>query len=120
VKFGFVAKHRGIWPVDVQCEALGVSRSGFHAWLTRAPSRRAGADEEIGAKVRASFLAADNPAIAPLLRDADNRYPGWEPLPAIAAWVLNMMAVLLWFQEEALRLLSNTRRAISVQLLPFQ
>jgi len=35
--------------------------------------------------VRASFLAADNPAIAPLLRDADNRYPGWEPLPAIAA-----------------------------------
>jgi len=22
VKFGFVAKHRGIWPVDVVCEAL--------------------------------------------------------------------------------------------------
>ena len=38
-----------------------------------------------GLAVRASFLAADNPAIAPLLMDADKRYPGWEPLPAIAA-----------------------------------
>ena len=41
------------------CEALGVSRSGFHAWLTRSPSRRAIADEEIGARVRTSFLASD-------------------------------------------------------------
>lgn len=31
--FGFVAKHRGIWPVSWMCDALGVSRSGFHAWL---------------------------------------------------------------------------------------
>jgi transposase-like protein len=29
VKFGFVAKHRGIWPADWLCEALGVSRGGF-------------------------------------------------------------------------------------------
>ena len=28
MKFGFVAKHRGIWPVLWMCEALGVSRSG--------------------------------------------------------------------------------------------
>ena len=35
MKFGFVAKHRGIWPVEVQCEALGVSRSGFYAWGQR-------------------------------------------------------------------------------------
>ena len=59
MKFAFVAKHRGIWPVRWMCEALGVSRSGFHAWLTRSPSRRARADEEIGARVRASFLASD-------------------------------------------------------------
>ena len=26
VKFGFVAKHRGIWPAGWLCEALGVSR----------------------------------------------------------------------------------------------
>ena len=59
MKFAFVAKHRGIWPVRWMCEALGVSRSGFHAWLTRSPSRRARADEEMGARVRASFLASD-------------------------------------------------------------
>jgi putative transposase len=29
VKFGFVAKHRGIWPAEWLCEALGVSRGGL-------------------------------------------------------------------------------------------
>ena len=56
MKFGFIAKHRAIWPASWLCEALGVSRSGFHAWLTRSPSARSRSDEEIGAKVRASFL----------------------------------------------------------------
>lgn len=35
MKFGFVAKHRGVWPVGLMCEALGVSRGGFYAWVTR-------------------------------------------------------------------------------------
>jgi transposase InsO family protein len=59
VKFGFIAKHRGIWPAGWLCEALGVSRGGFYAWLTRPRSRRSRSDEELGAKVRASFLASD-------------------------------------------------------------
>jgi putative transposase len=59
MKFGFIAKHRAIWPASWLCEALGVSRSGFHAWLTRAPSARSRSDEEIGAKVRASFMGSD-------------------------------------------------------------
>jgi putative transposase len=58
MKFAFIAKHRGIWAVAWLCEALGVSRSGFHAWLTRAPSLRAREDEEIGAKVRASHIGS--------------------------------------------------------------
>jgi putative transposase len=58
VKFAFVARHRHIWPVVWLCAALDVSRSGFHAWLGRAPSRRSREDEEIGAKVRASFIAS--------------------------------------------------------------
>ncbi len=29
MKFGFVAKHRGARPVNLMCEALGVSRGGF-------------------------------------------------------------------------------------------
>ncbi len=57
--FGFVAKHRGVWPVSWMCDALGVSRSGFHAWLTRSRSERAMRDEEVGGLVRASFLRSD-------------------------------------------------------------
>ena len=41
------------------CEALGVSRSGFHAWLSRPPSARAVADEALTPRVRASFTASD-------------------------------------------------------------
>lgn len=59
MKFGFVAKHRGIWPVDVQCEALGVSRSGFYAWCGRPESTRLRTDQVILLTVRASFAASD-------------------------------------------------------------
>jgi putative transposase len=41
------------------CGALGVSRGGFYAWLRRPRSRRSRSDEELSAKVRASFLASD-------------------------------------------------------------
>ena len=59
MKFSFIAKHRGIWAVDWMCEALGVSRGGFYVWLTRPRSQRSRSDEELGAKVRAGFLASD-------------------------------------------------------------
>lgn len=59
MKFGFIAKYRAIWPAKWLCEALGVSRSGFHAWLTRLPSRRTREDEVLSVKVRASFLDSD-------------------------------------------------------------
>ena len=49
--FRFVAKHRGIWPVAYLCEALGVSRSGFYAWLTRGPSARSRREEMLEAKI---------------------------------------------------------------------
>jgi len=58
MKFSFIAKHRGIWPVAWICGALGVSRSGFHAWLTRAPSQRSRDDEEISASIRASHIGS--------------------------------------------------------------
>src|SRR5438093_4290409 len=59
MKFSFIAKHRGIWPAGWLCEALGVSRGGFYAWLTRPRSQRSRSDEELGAKVRTSFVASD-------------------------------------------------------------
>ena len=58
MRFAFIAKHRSIWPVAWLCEALGVSRSGFHAWLKRGPSARSREDEGIMPAVRASFVAS--------------------------------------------------------------
>ena len=60
MKFAFIAKHRSIWPVAWLCEALGVSRSGFHAWLNRSPSEHARYDEVLLDKITRSF----NPATA--------------------------------------------------------
>lgn len=57
--FGFVARHRGTWPVNVMCEALGVSRSGFYAWRRRGQSRRARTDAQILVTVRSSFVLSD-------------------------------------------------------------
>ncbi|MDY0074237.1 MAG: IS3 family transposase [Thauera sp.] len=59
VRFGFVAKHRGIWPVNLMCEALGVSRGGFYAWLTRPRSERSRRDEQLGGLIRQSFVLSD-------------------------------------------------------------
>ncbi len=59
MKFAFIAKHRGIWPAGWLCGALGVSRGGFYAWLTRPRSQRSRSNEELGAKVRVSFIASD-------------------------------------------------------------
>jgi putative transposase len=41
------------------CGALGVSRGGFYAWLTRPRSERSHSNEELASKVHASFLASD-------------------------------------------------------------
>ena len=59
MKFGFVAKHRGAWPVLMMCEVLGVSRSGFYAWPSRPRSARSLDDEVVGSQVRQSFLNSD-------------------------------------------------------------
>ena len=59
MKFDFIAKHRGTWPMNLLCATLGVSRSGFYAWLTRPRSKRSQTDEVMGAKVFQSFMASD-------------------------------------------------------------
>ncbi len=59
MKFAFIAKHRSIWPVAWLCEALGVSRSGFHAWLHRSPSQHARYDEALLDKIKDSFKDSD-------------------------------------------------------------
>jgi putative transposase len=38
VKFAFIRDHKAEFPVEVLCEVLKVSRSGYYAWTTRPPS----------------------------------------------------------------------------------
>lgn len=59
MKFAFIAKHRGIWPLTWMCEALGVSRSGFFASLSRPQSARTRSDAVLGRIVRDSFERSD-------------------------------------------------------------
>ena len=55
MKFEFIAKHRGIWPVTWMCGVLDVSPSGFYSWRSRPPSDRALYDEELIRDIRRSF-----------------------------------------------------------------
>ena len=58
-KFGFHCEAPGDLAGGMVVRGARVSRGGFYAWLTRPRSRRSRSDEELGAKVRASFLASD-------------------------------------------------------------
>ncbi len=63
MKFGFVAKHRTTWPVAFSCRALGVSRSGFYAWLKRPVSQRERTDIVLRRVIQASFMQSDRPMV---------------------------------------------------------
>lgn len=59
MKFGFIVKHRGTWPVGILCDALGVSRSGFYAWCKRPPSVREQFDDRLLVAIRQSFVTSE-------------------------------------------------------------
>lgn len=60
MRFAFIAKHRGIWPVAWLCEALDVSRSGFHARLNRRPSAPSRQDEVLVTTIDLCFKSSDH------------------------------------------------------------
>jgi putative transposase len=49
--FRFVAAKKAEHSIKIMCHVLGVSRSGFHAWAAREPSRRAVADERLTGRI---------------------------------------------------------------------
>ena len=59
MRFAFVAKHRGIWPMVWLCKALDVSTSGFHNWLNRRPAKRTLENESLLGLIRRSFHDSD-------------------------------------------------------------
>ncbi len=53
MKFKFIEEHLNAFPVDVSCEVLEVSRSGYYAWSSRPRSARAKRREELAVKIEA-------------------------------------------------------------------
>jgi putative transposase len=54
VSYGFVHDHVALFPVQLMCEVLGVSRSGYYDWVSRPESARAAEDRGLAAEIRAS------------------------------------------------------------------
>jgi putative transposase len=73
-RFGFIDSERAHYPMNLLCQLLGVSRSGFYAWLIRPPSARAVADELLSEQIRTFHQASRGTYGAPRinhdLRDA--------------------------------------------------
>jgi transposase InsO family protein len=54
VKFAYLARHRGEYPVRLMCRVLGVSPSGFYAAQRRRPSARVQRDQVLRLQVHAA------------------------------------------------------------------
>ena len=52
--FAFICAQKAEWPIDVQCDALDVSRSGYYAWRARPASPRSLVDAELVVEIKAA------------------------------------------------------------------
>ena len=51
-KFRLIEAEKANHPISLMCEMLGVSRSGYHAWVRRPPSDRALSDAWLSERIR--------------------------------------------------------------------
>jgi putative transposase len=63
-----VSENRANYPIAVMCRVLGVSPSGYYAWVKRPPSRRAVMDAALSEKIRSAHAASRGTYGAPRLR----------------------------------------------------
>ena len=78
MRFAFINEHRERWPINIQCDVLNVSRSGFYAWRGREPSetelRRAALTEKIQEVHQASRETYGSPRVHAELLAQGERY----------------------------------------------
>jgi transposase InsO family protein len=55
MRFAFILVWKARWPVEVQCEVLEVSRSGYYAWRNRPASKRTLEDAAVLAEIEAAY-----------------------------------------------------------------
>ena len=77
MKYAWIATERDSWPVTLMCEALEVSRSGYHAWAARKPSARDLEDERLAVEIRAIYAFNDANYGAPRIT-RELHAQGWE------------------------------------------
>jgi len=53
-----VSDHQADYPIASMCRLLGVSSSGYHAWVKRRPARRSETDAAVMAEVRAAHATS--------------------------------------------------------------
>jgi putative transposase len=53
VKYLFILAEKALYPITLMCQVLGVSRSGFYAWLARPQSTRERSDRQLAVQVAA-------------------------------------------------------------------
>ena len=54
MRFAFIQQHAEEFPVDVMCNVLGVSRSGYYAWRDRPASRQAQRRDQLVERIQAA------------------------------------------------------------------
>ena len=70
MKYACIDRHRGEYPVQVMCNALEVTRSGYYAWRTREQSARAAEDMRLSVEISASFHQHRQRYGSPRIHDA--------------------------------------------------
>ena len=58
MSYAFIRERVAAFPIQVMCEVLGVSRSGYYAWASRPESARSAEDRAVAAEIRAAHGAS--------------------------------------------------------------
>ena len=68
MRFAFIEAEKALYPVLVLCRVMQVGRSGFYAWLRRAPSARTQADAVLQSKIDRAFRGSRGTYGSPRIR----------------------------------------------------
>lgn len=52
MRYQFIREHREQFRIGTMCKVLGVSRSGYHAWLERPQSKRSQENAQLLKEIR--------------------------------------------------------------------
>jgi putative transposase len=63
-----VSENQAVYPIATMCRVLGVSTSGYYAWVKRSPSRRTREDAMLLAEIRMAHVASHGTYGAPRIQ----------------------------------------------------